>query len=282
MDDYTRRRRSHVDHEYRKRRLLILAAGGSTSLLPAARAQAHLQRLYDLGWSLRALAQYTGMQVTDTSLANLKAGLHEQLKRNTVAAVMSIPYTAAVNEHVAPEAWVPVLGAQRRARALLALGWNHDELKKRMPLYTNHISRATYNHMHARNWRDLDNLYRELCMTPGPSRITAQRADRAGYAPPLVWDDIDNPDEQPMRGNRGQWLAPEEAEELRIYRATKHAPVDPNVVDRVLSGEWSLFANPAERVEICRRFVEAGGSTHELEALSGWRVSRYYRKGDAA
>lgn len=58
--------------------------------------------------------------------------------------------------------------------------------------------------------------------------------------------------------------------------------VDEAVVERILGGDWRLFANPAERAEICRRWSESGGSLNELNRLTGWRPSRYYKRKEAA
>ena len=41
-------------------------------------------------------------------------------------------------------------------------------------------------------------LFDRWCMTLGPSRLSRDRARAAGWLPPLAWDDIDDPDEQPQ------------------------------------------------------------------------------------
>lgn len=90
-------------------------------------------------------------------------------------------------------------GTRRRVQALHCMGWSLQMI----------ADRAGYNSPQALNQvtqRDrvttataarIASVYDDLCMTPGPSRASRQRAQRMGYLPPLAWDDIDNPDEQP-------------------------------------------------------------------------------------
>lgn len=57
--------------------------------------------------------------------------------------------------------------------------------------------------------------------------------------------------------------------------------VDEVVVERILNGDWRLFANPSERTEVCRRWVEAGRAMNELRRLTGWKTERYYKREEA-
>lgn len=52
--------------------------------------------------------------------------------------------------------------------------------------------------------------------------------------------------------------------------------IDEVVVLRILSGEWRLRGNPAEKAEVCRRWVATGRSLAQLAVLTGWKVERYY------
>lgn len=95
---------------------------------------------------------------------------------------------------------VPKYAAVRRIQALLAMGYTHAYLTERLGLSTNHLISAAQAHatkMLLANHRRIAALYDELHMTPGPSAIGAQRARKRGYAPPLAWNDIDDPHETP-------------------------------------------------------------------------------------
>lgn len=90
---------------------------------------------------------------------------------------------------------IDATGTQRRIRALMALGWPGRELGRRLGCSAEHvqnITRAERHYVRRATAERIDALYRELCMTVGPSRITAMRAAARGFAPPLAWDDIDN------------------------------------------------------------------------------------------
>lgn len=169
---------------------------------------------------------------------------------------------------------VPALGAQRRIRALMALGWTSTDIadaagwtnrnqvlrilngQKSKP--TTWLERATHERVCA--------VYDRLSMRlpePAPHRTrTQQKAQREGWPPPLWWDDIDDPAEQP-RLTRDKHVSPND--------------VDEAVVLRVLAGE-KLPTTRAEKDEITRRWVAAGRSMNDLERIHGWRVSRYGRE----
>jgi hypothetical protein len=115
-------------------------------------------------------------------------------------------------------------------------------------------------------------IYESLCMVvpTGPYALRNQRiGERHGWPPPLAWDDIDNPYEQPKGARR-----------------KGDGGIDPVVVQRILAGEWRLRCNRAEREEVIRLWQEctcdddnhgAGRSLHglnELDLLTGWNAWR--------
>jgi hypothetical protein len=200
-----------TDAQYRKIRNYRIYRGLPTGLVPADTATRHIRALTALGWSYNALEQTIGGAVTGTTLANLGAQTHGTIERKTRAAALSLPYTLAPSTAVDDTALIPTLGAERRVKALLALGWTHDEMRNRGNV-TVHLARGSYTQMLARRWRDIDNMYAELCMTPGPSRHTANRAARVGYAPPLAYDNIDDPNETPVGW---QYVAGSRLEQIR-------------------------------------------------------------------
>lgn len=163
---------------------------------------------------------------------------------------------------------VPSRGAQRRVRALQRLGWSLRMIANEAGW--NHAEDLHYllrnPSCNRRTWERIAETYERLSMTlPPHCSATARarnRAERLGYAPPLAWDDIDR-DERPLIGGLDTDL-------------------DLVVVERILAGEWRLSSTREERTEVARRWSRNGGSTFELTRLTGWKVERYYRKGDAA
>lgn len=259
-------RRRIQDRRYRKTRQLKLLRGEPTNLIDATTAADHIRGMYDLGWSYNALEQLAVATITSTSLNNLADGRHPTIERNTHAAAMSIPWTLAPTDAVDDTAHVPVVGATRRVRALMRLGWPHSELRDR-GIESSHLARGTYRQMTARKWRAADTVYRELCMTVGPSATSATRARLAGHASPLAWDDrIDVPDGKPIGSNS---------------RTGTRETIDPVVVHRLLLGE-RVPSTPDEKREAMARWVASGRSARSFAALHGWRDGRYGSKDGVA
>lgn len=94
---------------------------------------------------------------------------------------------------------IDALGTQRRIQALAALGWSTRRVAEaagwsshatvRNMLHANQVRRA--------NAEKIAEVYERLCMTVGPSAAVRRRAVENGWPPPLAWDDIDDPNEQP-------------------------------------------------------------------------------------
>lgn len=143
------------------------------------------------------------------------------------------------------------LGTQRRMRALVALGWRTADLGDQLGV----TQRAAQRLCHAprvtlRTRGKVAALYDHLSMTPGPSQETARRAAANDWHPPLAWadEDLDNPSARP---------APRTAPAKK-----RHAP-DPVAVARALAGE-QLPLWPADKVEVARRIVAAGGGANQV------------------
>lgn len=252
-------RRRVMDRRYRKTRALKILRGEETSLVDSTDASAHVRAMFDLGWSFNALEQMTRGVVSSVTLNNLADGRHSTVNRKTATAALSIPWTLAPTASVADNAHVPTASAAHRVHALMRLGWPHIELRAR-GIESSHLSRGTYRQMTARKWRGVDVVYRELCMTLGPSAITATRARTAGFQSPLAWDDrIDLPNGQPVGAGVKTGAADD---------------IDPVVVDRLLHGE-RVPSTPAEKREAMRRWIADGNSARSLAVAHGWQEGRY-------
>lgn len=124
----------------------------------------------------------------------------------------------------------------RRVHALVALGWSQHELARRMGLGDRWTSTATlaYDNVHASTDRRVRTVYDELCMTlppTGTSRERAsvtrskKRAQREGWPPPLAWDDIDDPAEEPaLVDERGNYKRAELLNEFTRLTAAGELP----------------------------------------------------------
>jgi len=170
-------------------------------------------------------------------------------------------------------------GTQRRLQALVALGWNWHLLSGHLGCSAEYVRTVATDKkfVYASTASKIAALYDELSMrfppedTPGQKNAATRarmRAKRKGWAPPLAWDNIDDPKERPKFGN-----AP---------GSRPKTDVDPAVVDRVIGGE-RLRMTTAERVIVVQRLRARGLSLLEIEAHTGIsKVERYVRDGEAA
>jgi hypothetical protein len=97
---------------------------------------------------------------------------------------------------------IATTGTVRRIQALQAIGWPLQVLAERLG-YKHYrtlqmISRQPT--VHVDTAAKIARLFSELCMTPGPSVKARTAAAWHGHAPPLAWDDIDDPREVPKFG----------------------------------------------------------------------------------
>lgn len=159
-------------------------------------------------------------------------------------------------------------GTSRRIRALMAIGWTAAGIAEHGPWKTGDalLELAKRDRVYIDNRDAVARIYDQLCMTPGPSDHTRRRALRKGWAPPLAWDDIDDPNEtpeypdnQPAKGRTNeqrraddeQWRAAR-IEDLRwmaangehIEFAARRLGITPGSVERFLerNGELDLLA----------------------------------------
>jgi hypothetical protein len=96
-------------------------------------------------------------------------------------------------------------GTHRKLRALMRIGWTSRHISEAAGWQTaeavSEILKRTRVRIATRD--AISDVYDRLSMTPGPSALNRRRAERAGWAPPLAWDDetIDDPNAEPNYGN---------------------------------------------------------------------------------
>jgi hypothetical protein len=172
---------------------------------------------------------------------------------------------------------VPAIGAQRRIHALMRLGWTSTDIAEAAGMGRRESVLRIVNGQKGKptTWIErkthaaITDVYERLSMRlpdPAPHRArTRAIAERKGFAPPLAWDDIDDPDEQPATRRA----------------ATSVTDIDEAVVLRVLAGE-RLICTRAEKDEVMRRWRAAGGSERELCRRMAWKDGRYGKEEAAA
>lgn len=91
-------------------------------------------------------------------------------------------------------------GTVRRVQALMVMGWPIRVIAEAAGVRPSVLRTFVYTPGDTINTARADAIravFDRLCMTPGPAKATATRARRKGWAPPLSWNNIDDPAEQP-------------------------------------------------------------------------------------
>lgn len=166
--------------------------------------------------------------------------------RHETGRVADSRYRKRLRMGLQPAALVDATGTNRRIQALLALGWPLKVLAPRLGYDGRSHPYKLVKTPTGRVTRDMavkvEKLYDLLSMTIGPSKRTSGRALRAGYLPPLAWDDeqLDNPAAKPHNCRRDPEIAP---------------ALDEILIERALAGDAPRRLRPAEIREAVRRAV---------------------------
>ena len=229
-------------------------AQGRRRYVPATDTRAKLLELVDAHVPVRAIARASGL--SDTAVAHIIEGRHEQVQRQTATRIASLKLN---DVYAQPRGNVPSVGAERRVQALMALGWRKADLEAQGVPSGQLVTRSR-DLISVGGWRQVQDVYDRLSMTPGPSKAARDRAAARGYSPPLAWDDetIDDPRATPERGEPGE------------------AFLDTVVVDRVVASgsactrrDTDLPLSQADRVAAIRRLSARGSSDSEIAETFG-------------
>lgn len=167
-------------------------ARGIPGYIPTDRITGHIHQLQRAGWTNVEIAAFAGVdrRTVHNILHNYVATVH----RPTAAAILRLRPEDVPNR-------VPVIGSMRRVQALAAIGWPIAHIGAEAGVrgtLINELVAGRRKRLPLWEAQGIDRVFRERCMTPGPSKTARTVAARNGWVPPLAWDDIDNPDEKPL------------------------------------------------------------------------------------
>lgn len=229
-------------------------ARGRKRYVPAAETRARLQDLVDAQVPLRAIAR--AARLSDTVVRHLVAGHHDLVQRHTADRVALL---ALADVYDQASGNVPSIGATRRVRALMAIGWRKADLQAQGVPSGQLVTRARA-WISVAGWRQTRDVYDRLSMTPGPSQACRDRARSHGYAPPLAWDQdtIDDPRASPQMGGGVA------------------GAIDPVAVDRVVAAAragrvcgTSLRLTQDERLDAIRKLAASGCTDGDIALAVG-------------
>jgi hypothetical protein len=184
-----------------RKRWKIDNARGIKRIVDSSHAEAHVRELVSRhGLSLRGIAEAAGISAYIVS--DLNRGLKKGLLRESERAILSVT-PESVLARPNGEGFVPNIGGRRRIQALMAMGWRHQDLTPLLGINTGNIIHQQGGWFTKRKHDAIANLYDRLWDKRGPATtLSINRVVKAGYAPPLAWDDatIDDPNALPDFG----------------------------------------------------------------------------------
>ena len=155
----------------------------------------------------------------------------------------------------------------RRVQALARYGWSAADIARDIGMTQQNLSKSLHReiiyrstHDKVKDWYEAHEMVLPEDWTPQRSR-TKKGAERAGWPPPLAWEDIENGvlaegTKSPTRPSGSRFSLDE--------------------IEHVWSThDFSVPLSPVEKAEILRRWRLEGRSDNALQALTGWRPSRY-------
>jgi len=171
--------------------------------------RAHLDDLRAHGIGVTAIAKASG--VGRSQVERIRRGATKRIGKETAAKLLA----------VTPEdrAQLPAWRVTRRLRALNAIGYSTrhlaDLLGTTQEVVSDHLV-GDRKWVQVKTLDSVSELYERLCMTPGGNAASRRIAGKRGYAPPLAWENIDDPDEQPTGIGH---ISPERGAALRDMHA---------------------------------------------------------------
>jgi predicted transcriptional regulator len=189
-------------------------AYGRPRYVDAEPARTHVRALMAAGLGWQRVAKLAG--VPNGSVSKL---LYGDQTRGMASSQLVRPVTerkllavTADPANVAAHRRVPALGAHRRLRALVAVGYSQSRLAAELSVGRENFGAVMRSEeVHAATDRAVGRLYERLWNTPPPqttpfemAAVTRARryAAERGWPPPMAWDDesLDDPDGMPQTG----------------------------------------------------------------------------------
>ena len=209
-------------HAVASRRSRARAAGAlPPAHIPSSVVQERISELQRLGMSCAVIASLSG--VSHATVHKIGAGKTDRTKIDVARRIMSIN---RIGER--PEGgMLPGFAAQRRIRALCRIGWRYEDIAECSGLRRVTVQRVgrVGDPIFPETLAKIDDAYRELSTSSGPSAITRRRAAEKQWPSPMDWEtaNIDDPTSFPdMRerviGSRAE-LRTKKDQALRMLEA---------------------------------------------------------------
>lgn len=167
---------------------------GQPPLYPAGPLVQHIAQLQASGMSISLIARRAN--VSAATISYVVRGLTKNCQRDKALRILAVrprDFDAAAER--------PIIGSQRRVRALYAIGHNPRTIGQAAGLCEatiSHLANGRYQQIDGPSAEGIRAAYRRLAWVSGSSRKAKSRARQMGWPGPLAWDgDMDDPTVQP-------------------------------------------------------------------------------------
>lgn len=182
-----------VARRYDKKRRYDAATVGPRRV-DARPAHRHLTYLLDHGATVRSIADQMGYKHTASVLQLLK---RDRIRRSTLTRVLA----TRGDSHTPDLGVMPPDGTQRRLQALMYMGWQTVDVVRETGAdgtVLSDILRGVTPGIRQKTFARVRDFYDAHAHVDGGSERSKRRARREGWAPPVAWDDIDDPNAKPI------------------------------------------------------------------------------------
>lgn len=205
----------------------LATRGMPTGKVDVAPVIEHIKALATAGVSNARVGKLTG--IPQNNIWQIVNGHRQFVFASTAAKILAIPPPHVAWSLASDGALTPLVGSQRRLRALMAFGYPGRMLARQIGVQhavINKITAGNQKHVTARVARAIAELFDELQLTPGPSQISRRRAAVRGWALPLAWDEdsIDDPNAEPEE------LGSTHTTQLEQYRELRYLGFDSRTI----------------------------------------------------
>ncbi|MFC9434006.1 helix-turn-helix domain-containing protein [Nocardia sp. NPDC057030] len=198
---------------------------------PAEPVREHVARLREAGLSHRRLVELAGLH--RSVLGHLLRGgaespLPQWVSHATAERILAVPVPESALEVAADGAPVPLVGAQRRLRALVADGWPQARLARELGMRPSNMGPLMHGDrpITAGRYRDVVELFARMQLTPGPSQRARDYGRAHRWARSWQWDEdaIDDPAARPQPNYHQRKNKPRPDLGWAVHASTPAAP----------------------------------------------------------
>lgn len=166
--------------------------------VPADDVREHIRVCCAAGLNQRTVAAIAGVSLR--TVADAATGRRSHLAPDNARKILAVDPWSTEWHLLPPGALVPDTGTVRRLRALMAIGWSGAKLAADLgwkPEQLNRVRAGRQRTVTAGTAIAVRDLYDRLWSVDGGYQRVRTLAALNGWALPMEWDDIDDPDEVP-------------------------------------------------------------------------------------